>query len=191
MTEKLITHIKHFIPVSKELEDTLQEICTLKTVEKGVFLHKPGRICEEVYFINSGLLRLFYKKEDKEITDEFSAEGEWLTSIYSYMKNVPDHFYIETLETSELVKISLAQFEQCFIDFPEMERFGRLLISHYFIEKSERIISLQFHSAREKYAFFCQTSKNKAARVPLGMLASYLGITQETLSRIRADKGAF
>ncbi|WP_051285031.1 hypothetical protein [Aequorivita capsosiphonis] len=72
-----------------------------------------------------------------------------------------------------------------------MERFGRMLISKYFLEQSERIISLQFNSASERYQFFEKTSKNKLQRVPLGMLASHLGMTQETLSRVRARKSTF
>ncbi len=73
----------------------------------------------------------------------------------------------------------------------EMERFGRMLISKYFIEQSERIISLQFNSAKARYQFFEQTSKNKLIRVPLGMLASHLGMTQETLSRVRSSSDTF
>lgn len=185
-TEPLIQHIKAYIPVSASLRERLHNISEFKTIKKGKFLHKPGRVCHHTYFIVSGLLRVFYKKEEKEVTDNFAAEGEWITSIYSFMKNVPDNCYIETLETSELIAIEINQLEHCFSDFPEMERFGRFLISNYFMEQSERIISLQFHSAKERYDFFTKTSKNKLPRVPLGMLASHLGITQETLSRIRA-----
>ncbi len=191
MKEILIKHIKNFIPVSTELTKRLHEISTTKTVVKGSFIHKPNRICENTYFIKSGLLRIFYKKGDREITDNFSAENEWITSIYSFMKNVPDNCYIEALENSELIVINILQLEKCFEDFPEMERFGRILISNYFIQLSERIISMQFHSAKEKYDYFCKTSKDKLLRVPLGMLASHLGITQETLSRIRAEKITF
>ncbi|WP_156950131.1 cyclic nucleotide-binding domain-containing protein [Maribacter antarcticus] len=72
-----------------------------------------------------------------------------------------------------------------------MERFGRMLISKLFLEQSERIISLQFNSAKERYQFFEQSSKNILLRVPLGMLASHLGMTQETLSRVRSTKGTF
>jgi CRP-like cAMP-binding protein len=191
MIETLIKHINGFIPVSPELKKRMIEITTEKNIEKGIFLHKPNRVCEHTYFIKSGLVRIYYKKKDKEITDNFSAEGEWITSIYSFMKNVPDNCYIETLEKSELIAINILKLEKCFQDFPEMERFGRILISNYFVHQSERIISMQFHTAKEKYQFFCKTSKNKLSRLPLGMLASHLGITQETLSRIRAQKSIF
>ena len=125
-------------------------------------------------------------KDGREITDNFSAENEWITSIYSFLQNIPDHFHIQTLEETQVIRISLNDLEACFKDFPEMERFGRMLISKYFLEQSERIISLQFNSAKERYQFFERASKNKIARVPLGMLASHLGMTQETLSRVRS-----
>jgi CRP-like cAMP-binding protein len=107
------------------------------------------------------------------------------------MQNIPDNCYIQTIEKSELISIDILQLEKCFLDFPEMERFGRMLISKYFLEKSERIISLQFHTAKERYDFLLKTGKNKVQRVPLGMLASHLGMTQETLSRVRAEKSTF
>lgn len=191
MLVNLIQHIEQFIFVSDELKLRLHQISILKIIEKGNFLHKPKRLCNETYFINSGLLRIFYKKDDKEITDNFCAENEWITSIYSFMKNVPDHFYIEALEKSELIAINIQNLEKCFAEFPEMERYGRILISNYFLQQSERIISLQFHSAKERYQYFFNTSKNKLTRVPLGMLASHLGITQETLSRVRAERLTF
>jgi hypothetical protein len=72
-----------------------------------------------------------------------------------------------------------------------MERFGSMLISKLFLEQSERVISLHFNTAKERYHFFEKSSKNKLLRVPLGMLASHLGMTQETLSRVRSTKGIF
>jgi len=158
---------------------------------KKYFLHKPNRVCSNTYFIKKGLVRIYYLKDGKEITDNFSAENEWITSIYSFLQNIPDHFHIQTLEPTEVLKISLDDLEECFKDFPEMERFGRMLISTYFLEQSERIIMLQFNSAKERYQFFERTSKNKLTRVPLGMLASHLGMTQETLSRVRSTKTTF
>lgn len=184
--QALIAHIERFITVPDVLRDRLLAISEIRTLKKGVYLHKPNRVCKHTYFICSGLLRVYYRKDEKEITDNFAAEGEWITSIYSFMKNVPDNCYIQSLEPSVLVGIALDKLEQCFLDFPSMERFGRILISHYFLQQSERILSMQFQSAGERYHYFVTTSGNKLNRVPLGMLASYLGMTQETLSRVRA-----
>ncbi|MHA6697489.1 Crp/Fnr family transcriptional regulator [Chryseobacterium sp. A301] len=189
--ENLINHIANFIPISTELKCRLETIGEIRNLSKGHFLHKPDRTCRSTYFITSGLIRTYYLKGEKEITDNFSAENEWITSIYSFLQNIPDFFHIQTLEATELIEITLTDLEECFKDFPEMERFGRMLISQYFLQQSERIISLQFNSAIERYQFFERTQKNKLQRVPLGMLASHLGMTQETLSRVRGTKGVF
>jgi CRP-like cAMP-binding protein len=189
--EPLIAHMRGFIAVPEPLEQRLSQICVPLSIDKGTLLHSPGKVCEHTYFILSGLLRIHYLHDGREVTDNFCAEGEWITSIYSFMRHIPDHFHIEALEPSELLAIPLQALEQCFRDFPAMERFGRMLISQYFMDQSERILSLQFHTAKEKYEHFCKTWPNKHLRLPLGMLASHLGMTQETLSRIRSGKTAF
>jgi CRP-like cAMP-binding protein len=150
LIENLINYFTNFIPISTELKNRLESICHIEIFPKNYFLHKPQRICSTTYFINKGLTRIYYKKGDKEITDNFSAENEWITSIYSFLKIIPDHFHIQTIEETELVKISLTDLEECFQDFPEMERFGRMLMSKLFLEQSERVISLQFNSAKER-----------------------------------------
>lgn len=191
MIEHLIKHIEAFGSIPPELSEALKKIAKPMVVEKGVFLHRPEKVCKNTFFIHSGLLRIYYQLDGKEVTDNFCAEGEWITSVYSFMRNIPDNFYIETLEQSSLLAIDFFDLDNCFRTFPEMERFGRMLMSSLYVDLSERMLSLKFHSAKEKYQYFCKASKNKLHRVPLGMLASYLGITQETLSRIRAEKGAF
>jgi CRP-like cAMP-binding protein len=191
MTDSLVQHIERFISVSDPLRKRLQQIALPKTIRKGKFMHQPGKVCAHTYFICSGLVRIYYKKGNKEITDNFSAEGEWITSVYSFMTHVPDHCFIQTLEDCELLAIDIQQLEKCFVDFPEMERFGRMLMSMYFVEQSERIITMRFHSAAERYRYFLKVGKHKIHRVPLGMLASFLGMTQETLSRVRSAKDVF
>jgi len=189
MVHLLIDHIKKFVPIGEELEERIEKISSIRKISKGDFLHKPGRVCEKTYFITRGLLRTYYEKEGKEVTDNFAAEGEWITSIYSFLQNVPDRFHIQAIEDSDLIVIKIEDLEKCFRDYHHMETFGRILMTRYFLSKSEKAISLQFFSAREKYQYFLNTEKHKVNRIPLGMVASYLGMTQETLSRVRAERG--
>lgn len=189
MIHLLLEHIEIFTSIEDDLKERIQKISSIKKISKGDFLHKPGRVCDRTYFITKGLLRTYYEKDGKEVTDNFSAEGEWITSIYSFLQNVPDRFHIQAIEDSDLIVIKLEDLEKCFHDFHAMETFGRILMTRYFLSKSEKAISLQFFSAREKYQYFLKTEKHKVNRIPLGMVASYLGITQETLSRVRAERG--
>lgn len=158
-----------------------------QVLPKDYFLHKPNKIWRNTYFINKGVIRSFHLKNDKEITDNIWAENEWITSTSSFLEHIPGLFYIKTVEETEVLKFSLTDLEKCLLNFPEMERFGRMLVSKKVKEQSERLVLMRSHSAQERYRFFEETAKNKLHRIPLGMLASYLGMTQETLSRIRSQ----
>lgn len=186
--QHLIAHINHFIPVSDGLKERLQDMSEVQVLPKDYFLYKPNKVWRNTFFINKGIIRSFHLKDDKEITDSFWAENEWITSTSSFLENIPDLFYIKTVEQCEVLKFSLKDLEKCLSDFPEMERFGRMLVSKRVKEQSERLVLFRSYSARERYQFFEETAKNKLYRIPLGMLASYLGMTQETLSRIRSRK---
>jgi CRP/FNR family transcriptional regulator, anaerobic regulatory protein len=100
MKHDLLPHLEKFIPVSDDLKARIDQISMPLHLVKGTYLHKPNRICATTYFIHSGLVRIYYKKGEKEVTDNFAGEGEWRTSIYSFLKNTPDNCYIQTLTTS-------------------------------------------------------------------------------------------
>lgn len=158
----------------------------LQNVPKGAHLHSAGNICDKTFWVMKGLLRTYYLKEGKEITDGFAAEGESLTSAKSFMTNMPDQYYLQAIEDSQLCALTNVDLMYMFDHFPEMERYGRITMSIYYMKLSERLESYQFTSAKDKYDHFCKTYQSVLGRLPLGMVASYLGISQETLSRIRA-----
>jgi len=154
--------------------------------KKGEYLHNSGNICSHTYWIKKGLLRTYYLKEGREITDVFAAEGDTITSAQSFMKQEPDQYFLQAIEQAELYALSYDDLMYLFENFHEMERFGRITMSIFYVQLSEKLASHQFTSAKEKYEHFCETYKTILPRLPLGMIASYLGISQETLSRIRS-----
>jgi len=171
--------------VSDGLRECLQERTIQLQVSKGEHLHSAGNICNRTFWVMKGLLRTYYLKEGKEVTDGFAAEGESLTSVKSFMTNMPDQCYLQAIEDSELCALTNSDLTYMFDHFPEMERYGRITMSIYYVKLSDRLESYQFTSAKEKYEHFCNTYRSISGRLPLGMVASYLGISQETLSRIR------
>jgi len=133
-------------------------------------------------------LRTYFIKEEKEISEYFSGINEWVNSPKSFMQQVKDIYYIDAIEDTEAYELHVTDLMYLFDHFPEMERYARLSMGHSFGHFLNRIASMRFTSAKERYDHFQETYADIYHRIPLNMIASYLGITQETLSRIRAAK---
>lgn len=151
-------------------------------------VHHAQEVCTRSYFIEKGLLRTYFIKDDKEVSEYFSCEEEWTNSPRSFITRQPDMYYIDALEDTTVFSLKVNDLGYLFDHFPEMERYARLSMGAMFGHLMERITSMRFTTAKEKYDHFCEVYRGVSHRIPLGMVASYLGITQETLSRIRAGK---
>lgn len=158
------------------------------TFRKGELVHDAGKVCTKSWFIQKGLFRTYYLKDGKEICEYFPAEGEWCNSPKSFITRQKDIYYIDAIEDTEAFSLHVNDLVYLFDRFPEMERYSRLSMGTIFGHLLERITSLRFTTAKEKYEHFTRTYQDIYHRIPLGMVASYLGIAQETLSRIRAGK---
>ncbi|PZR22061.1 MAG: hypothetical protein DI539_06290 [Flavobacterium psychrophilum] len=187
-TELLFSHFEQYIKLSEELKCALEERVTHVYFKKGAMVHDSDKICTQSYFIHKGIFRVYFIKGGKEISEYFPAEKEWSNSPKSFITRQKDIYYIDAIEDTEAFCLNVDDLVYLFNNFPEMERYSRLSMGTVFGHLMERIVSLRFSSAREKYLHFIDTYRDIHHRIPLGMVASYLGITQETLSRIRAEK---
>jgi CRP-like cAMP-binding protein len=188
MNKDLFNHFERFIKLSPELKTELQNRLKYQIFNKGDLVHHANDICRTSYFIQKGLLRIYFIKNSKEISEYFSSEAEWVNSPRSFMQQKKDIYFIDALETTEVYSIDVVDLVYLFDHFSEMERYSRLSMGIVFGHYLERITSMRFSTAKEKYEHFITIYHDIYHRIPLGMLASYLGITQETLSRIRAQK---
>jgi CRP-like cAMP-binding protein len=166
----------------------LSKRITSKTFKKGELIHDADSICRRSYFIQSGLTRTYFIKDGKEISEYFSCEEEWVNSPRSFMQQQLDIYYIDAIENTDTFCLHVTDLVFLFDQYPEMERYARLSMGTSFGHFMERVTSIRFTTAKEKYQHFCKTYHDIHHRIPLGMISSYLGITQETLSRIRAEK---
>jgi CRP-like cAMP-binding protein len=185
---EIFKHFEKYIKLSDTLKSELENRIMPTIFKKGDLVHNADNICKKSYFIQKGLMRTYFIKEGKEITEYFSAENEWVNSPRSFMQQRLDIYYIDTLEHTECFCLHVTDLVFLFDHFPEMERYARLSMGTVFGHYLERITSMRFTSAKEKYQHFCQTYRDIYHRIPLGMVSTYLGIAQETLSRIRAEK---
>lgn len=182
-----IAHISSILPVSETLEQELKIIAKPKRVAKGDLILRKDERCDSLFFVTKGLLRGYYYEEDKEITSWFSQEKEFATCFYSFIVQKPSFEFVQALEDSDLLQISYSALQNLYVTFPETERIGRIITENYYIKLEERILNLQFKTAKERYQKLLSSKPTLLLRAPLGHIASYLGISQETLSRIRAE----
>jgi CRP-like cAMP-binding protein len=186
--ERFFQSINQFMHLSEESKEALAFILIPYELQKGRTLIHANTICEHAYFIEEGLARTYYIKNGKDVTDWLAAENSFVVSIVSFLTQKPDRRSVELLEPSVLWGLPFKELEKLYFEFHEIERLGRLLVSHGLMLLQQRFDDLHFATAQERYQKLLQQSPSFIRRVPLHIIASYLGITQETLSRIRAQK---
>ena len=188
MKDTLFEHFEQYIKLSDELKSALNERVGFVSFKKGNLVHDADKVCTKSYFIQKGLFRTYFLKDGKEISEYFPAEDEWCNSPKSFRTRQKDIYYIDAIEDTDAFCLHVEDLVFLFNHFPEMERYARLSMGTVFGHLMERITSMRFTTAKEKYDHFIKTYHDIHHRIPLGMVASYLGIAQETLSRIRGEK---
>lgn len=184
----LIEKITALCNLSADAKDFLHDHILKQEFKKGSSILDAGKKCDSLYLVSAGLLRGYYLNESKEVTNWIAADDDFGTSFYAFISGGTSYETIEALENTIAESINKESLEELYSKFPETERAGRILLQNYYLRLEERIIYLQFKSAKERYQTFFEKRKEVLKRAPLGCIASYLGITQETLSRIRAEK---
>ncbi len=185
--QHLLTHITHYYPLSTEAKNALQHCFEKVMLAKNEYLLNEGQVCRHLYFLEHGALRGFYNLDGKEITHWFGFENDFVTSFHSFTTREPAVENIQLLEGSILWAISKDTVADLFNQYHEIERLVRIAYEKYYIRLEERFVNAQFKTARERYENLLQQTPHILERVPLGCVASYLGISQETLSRIRSQ----
>lgn len=179
--------VERFGALRDESKAALTAVAKRLEPPKGHVLVKADTVCSYIYFIERGLARTYYYKDGRDVTDWLSAENDFVGSIVSFLVQRPDRRIVTLLEPSVLWAFPHRGLEELYAHHPELERLGRLLTGWGFVQLQERFDDLHFATAAQRYEKLLATHPTFIERVPLGMIASYLGVTSETLSRIRAQ----
>lgn len=187
MKEQLIDSISQYIKLSSEEENLIGDFWTGKILEKGDYLLRNGEICRTDNFVANGALKAFYinPKTGKEEILYFAIENWWATDIESFQKQKASIYNIQAIEKTELLQINYNSFQKMLIEIPKLERFFRIILENYLGSLQKRLITNNTLDAEERYFSFIENYSNIADKVPQYLIASYLGITAEFLSRIR------
>jgi len=184
---KFFEMLSGFFPNDTEIRNFMTEHTKNTEVKKGEIISKSGSYNRNIYFVEEGLLRSFYFEKEKEITTNFYTEGKLAANIDVLFQNLPARFNIEALETSEIVYCNYESLEKLCRESLPASNFSRYILGNLMVQMSKRMASLQYMTAKEKYEELMTENKNIILRAPLGMIATYLGISAETLSRIRSS----
>lgn len=184
---KLTETLNKFLDLEeKSLQAFLGNGHSLK-IQKSKKLIAAGEVSEFLFFIQKGTVRSYYFKDDKDVTISFSLEGEFITSMSSFITQAPSYENIEALEEVELWCISHKNLSKLLEEHRDLERAYRLLLEQYYIRVEEQLIFSKFKNARERYQELLLHKPEIIQKASVGHIASFLDMSIETLSRIRAS----
>ena len=184
----LYQYFKKFNLLSKEAEEAIADISNIISIKKNKDLQPIGHTCKTIYFINKGVARIHYYKDGIDITEGFYFENNIIARVESLFTGKPSRKAIQILEDAEIVAIDANALFKLYDKFPEIERLFRKIFEAGHVDTVNRIEGIQFHTAEERYKALLNEANDVLKKVPLKYVASYLGITQVSLSRIRAHR---
>jgi|TARA_B100000683_G_C12220604_1_gene444816 CRP-like cAMP-binding protein len=186
---KLLYYITKWSNITKEDEATIISAFEPVSIQKKKDLLVSGQVCDYLYFITKGCLRSFYiDAKGIEHVYQIRMDNNWIGDIDSYFTRQKSKYNIEALENSYLLRIPVDRLEQLFIEIPNLERYFRILFQKAYINALNRLSSTMWDTAIDRYNEMLKEHPEIFQRVPLVHIASYLGITPESLSRIRKQK---
>ena len=181
----VLTILNYFHPVSEGIVKFLTEHAYSIFFNKGELLLEEGQVCEHIYFIRKGVVRGFIKEGKRDITTWITAEGEMVSSILSFEEKGSAIENMQAIEDCEMLVLTLVDLEKMYEQFPEFNIVGRKLLQQYYSDAEGRAFIARLTNAETKYKQFLTRYSHFANRIPLTYIASFLGITLETLSRVR------
>jgi CRP/FNR family transcriptional regulator, anaerobic regulatory protein len=186
--EQLLGFLETIHPLSEGLKIHLSKTIKIKELPKKEFLLKAGHVCREVCFIKKGLLRCFYINEDTEVCSWFMKEGDVIYSVESFLLQRQSYESIQAIEEAIVFYIDYSELQYIYNTYPEFNFIGRVLTEKYYTLSEQRLYSLRMHRADERYSYMMNKFPDLMQRVPLKYLASYMGMTEVWLSKVRAKR---
>ena len=182
--QKLIDYIEEYVKLDPEAIAELYKLADIDSFSKNQNLLEHGQLCYKIWFLKSGMVRKYYIHEGKEITIWIYTENDTFTSLLSYSKKIPANEYLQATEDSEVISITRQNSEKL-SKFPQFVEFSNALMEREFVNNDIRTKELNQRDAKGKYEYLQTIAPEIIKRAKLGHIASMLGITNETLSRIR------
>lgn len=183
--DRLISFIESYVHVSTDAKSDIIKYASVENHDKGEILLDEGFVCRKMFFLVNGTVRSYFYQKGKDVTYWIYPENSLFTSWPSFVNQKVSNEFIETIEKSEVLSISYENWNRLTESHPEMDRFGRIWMEEQMAQIHEFYMGYYFMTAKEKYDLVVSVFPSITQRANLGHIASMLGISQETLSRIR------
>lgn len=184
----IISFLQNFSDLPIDVIDAIEKVTQKTELPKRHILLKKGKICNHLYFLEKGLVRNYFEEDDKELTNDITVDGAFVTSFSSFISQTPSVETIELLEDSILYAIHYDDLQHLYKTYPIMEHIGRLIAEYHYNSLAMKSYRLKFSNSAERYEALFNTKIEIIRRTPIGIIASYLGMSIETLSRIRSKQ---
>jgi signal-transduction protein with cAMP-binding, CBS, and nucleotidyltransferase domain len=182
--QQLIDYIEQFVKLDSEATEQLKNLARIEVYAKNQHILEKGQRCNKIWFIKSGMVRKYYFHEGKEVTVWIHCENETFTSLQSYAQNTVSEEYLQACENTEVISISKSNSEKL-ARFPQIMVFVNAMMGKEFANIDKHTKELNQREAKGRYEYLGEIAPEIIKRAKLGHIASILGISQETLSRIR------
>lgn len=187
--EKVLNEIgENYAALSAECKKEFISLSKIRTYKRGDLVVREGQYSHKAYLIIKGCARAYYLKDGKDITDWFTFENQFMASIVSFFGDQPSTHFVEFVEDTEVIEFTRDAVERLSDKYREFERLISAVVTETMLGLCERLYTIQFNKAEERYSHLTSIHPGITRRIPLTHIASYLGITLETLSRIRNPK---
>ena len=185
--QSILQNIAKHVSLTPEEEILLLSKIETKQFKAKTILLSSGEIADCTYFVNSGILRSFNINDNIiEHVLHFACEGWWIGDMYSYISEKPGNLFIEVLEDAEIVTISKENHQELYKEIPKLERFFRILAENSLVAHQERLMDNLSLSAEERFEKMCKKYPSLIQKVAQKHLASYIGVTPEFFSKMKA-----
>lgn len=186
--QPLLDYINRIVDLTEEEERLLTSFISTRKLLKGQYFLQQGDVCKFSGFVISGCTKTFYvDDEGQEHVVMFSIEDWWTSDMGSYITQKPADFNVQCLENTELIQFSYENQQQMMKEIPKLERFFRIIVQRALVASQKRIVRNLSMSAKDRFLFFRKEYPKIEQRIPQYLIASYLGITKEFLSKLKSQ----